>query len=396
MKTLNQFTIEAAKSYLDVRSPDEEGFIKKHVVAKHQDNNGNGDDVFNASKVKTIKRKGERHGYDSGDDEKVYEQKMDKPDIKDGDLVKGNKLSGDRYKIDANKNGEIDAEDLKLLRLRKKKMKEEAGQIDELSSELLSRAAAAAKGKANWAHGVSTRVSGVEKERHSNYTDTKVNQAKKFDAASKSKNPNISPKPPTYYSGSSDEQPGYGHKNNPANKPKYDPFRYKKEEVEDLDEGNPTLTAAVKRAENSREIAIKRAARDVNRGSSIESAIRNHDLFAKDADKIRSHLTKEEVEDLDEVLKPSMGVKSYIDDFIKSKNSKFEGDTKKQRIKRAVAAYYSDLRGEGLELPDNVIESLVDTFDQLSEGNQEVFIEMSESEDGINQLIDFIIANRGN
>jgi hypothetical protein len=227
MKTLNQFTIEAAKSYLKVKSPDEQRFVDKHVVAKHQDNNGNGDDVFNASKVKTIKRNGERHGYDSGDDEKVYEQKMDKPDIKDGALVKGNKLSGDRYKIDANKNGEIDAEDLKLLRLRKKKM-------------------------------------------------------------------------------------------------------------------------------------------------------------------------KEEVEDLDEVLKPSMGVKSYIDDFIKSKNPKFEGDTKKQRIKRAVAAYYSDLRGEGLELPDNVIESLVDTFDQLSEGNQEVFIEMSESEDGINQLIDFIIANRGN
>jgi hypothetical protein len=362
MKTLNQFTIEAAKSYLKVKSSDEQRFVDKHVVAKHQDNNGNGDDVFNASKVKTIKRKGERHGYDSGDDEKVYE---------------------DRVRVGT-------------LAQRKKKMKEEAGQIDELSSELLSRAAAAAKGKANWAHGVSTRVSGVEKERHSNYTRTKVNQAKKFDAASKSKNPNISPKPPTYYSGSSDEQPGYGHKNNPANKPKYDPFRYKKEEVEDLDEGNPTLTAAVKRAENSREIAIKRAARDVNRGSSIESAIRNHDLFAKDADKIRSHLTKEEVEDLDEVLKPSMGVKSYIDDFIKSKNSKFEGDTKKQRIKRAVAAYYSDLRGEGLELPDNVIESLVDTFDQLSEGNQEVFIEMSESEDGINQLIDFIIANRGN
>jgi hypothetical protein len=43
---------------------------------------------------------------------------------------------------------------------------------------------------------------------------------------------------------------------------------------------------------------------------------------------------------IDEKLKPSMGVQSYIKDFIKSDNPKFEGESKKERIKRAVAAFY--------------------------------------------------------
>jgi hypothetical protein len=43
---------------------------------------------------------------------------------------------------------------------------------------------------------------------------------------------------------------------------------------------------------------------------------------------------------LDEKLKPSMGVDSYIKDFTKSKDPKFKGESKKERIKRAVAAFY--------------------------------------------------------
>ena len=43
---------------------------------------------------------------------------------------------------------------------------------------------------------------------------------------------------------------------------------------------------------------------------------------------------------IDEKLKPSMGVQSYIKDFTKSDDPKFEGESKKERIKRAVAAFY--------------------------------------------------------
>ncbi len=69
MKTIKEL-LEVYKP----KSPDEQKFVDKHVTIKHKDRNGNGDEVFNASNVKTIKRKEERHGYDSGEDEKVYEE----------------------------------------------------------------------------------------------------------------------------------------------------------------------------------------------------------------------------------------------------------------------------------------------------------------------------------
>jgi hypothetical protein len=56
------------------KSADEKKFVDKHVVSKTPDANKNGDDVFNGSKVKTIKRKETRHGYDVDQDSKVYEE----------------------------------------------------------------------------------------------------------------------------------------------------------------------------------------------------------------------------------------------------------------------------------------------------------------------------------
>lgn len=58
----------------------EQKFVAKHTVKKTADANKNGDDVFNASKVKTSKRTAERHGYEPGADEKVYEEKMTSAD----------------------------------------------------------------------------------------------------------------------------------------------------------------------------------------------------------------------------------------------------------------------------------------------------------------------------
>lgn len=104
------------KDFMEVykpKSPDEQKFVDKHVTIKHSDRNGNGDDVFKATNIKTIKRKEDRKGYDPGDDEKVYEA-----------------LKGDQHKIDANKNGKVDAHDFHLLR-KKKKVAEEVDEIDE-------------------------------------------------------------------------------------------------------------------------------------------------------------------------------------------------------------------------------------------------------------------------
>ena len=45
-------------------------------------------------------------------------------------------------------------------------------------------------------------------------------------------------------------------------------------------------------------------------------------------------------ETLEEKLNPSMGAAKYIDDFVKSKDPRFEGKTKQERIKMALGAYY--------------------------------------------------------
>ena len=64
---------------------------------------------------------------------------------------------------------------------------------------------------------------------------------------------------------------------------------------------------------------------------------------------------------LDEKLNPSDPITVWIDDFIKSKDPRFEGDSKKQRIARAIAAYYAARREAGLKTEDSE-EELTELF----------------------------------
>jgi hypothetical protein len=112
-KTLKDFLNERQLGPMVVKNPDEQKFIDKHVVAKTADRNGNDDELFKGSKVKMADRKKDRKGYNPGEDEEVYEA-----------------LKGAQHKIDANKNGKVDAHDFHLLR-KKKKVVEEAEQVEE-------------------------------------------------------------------------------------------------------------------------------------------------------------------------------------------------------------------------------------------------------------------------
>ena len=60
-----------AKDGYAPKSTDELRFKKKHVVQKTDDRNGNKDDVFKATNVKTLERAKERHGYNPDEDEQV-------------------------------------------------------------------------------------------------------------------------------------------------------------------------------------------------------------------------------------------------------------------------------------------------------------------------------------
>lgn len=56
------------------KTKDEKRFMDKHVIQKKDDANGNGDDHFRASNIKYSDRTPTRHGYNTGEDQKVYEE----------------------------------------------------------------------------------------------------------------------------------------------------------------------------------------------------------------------------------------------------------------------------------------------------------------------------------
>lgn len=304
-KTLKDFL----EGYLKVKSADEQKFIDKHVTAKNPDRNGNGDDVFGASKVKTIDRRKERKGYNPGEDEKVYEE-----------------LKGGQKKLDKNHNGKLDSEDFKKLRDKgkwasksyktadgkwaSKDVKEEAEELEELSKATLGSYAHKAKdqlGKAEYRAGV------------------------------KMGNRHMGAKPD-----------------------------------------------AQERAYNVR--ANKRHA-------GLTTAI--------------DKLTKEEAEQIDEKLSAKSPMGTYIKDFKKSDAPQFKGKSAKKRQVMAIAAKLSAERnGKPLrkeERLQNRINDLTEThqrtmmhvFEKLNEDNKSKFLEACDTPEGVEQMLDFAINNRG-
>ena len=64
---------DSVTSYVP-KAKDEKRFMDKHVVKKTDDVNGNGDDHFRATNIKPHDRS-KGHGYNPGEDQKVYESK---------------------------------------------------------------------------------------------------------------------------------------------------------------------------------------------------------------------------------------------------------------------------------------------------------------------------------
>lgn len=72
MKTLNSILKKPDYKARD-HSKDAKRFADKHVIKRTDDANGNDDKLFNASNIKAISRKKDRHGYEPGEDAGVYE-----------------------------------------------------------------------------------------------------------------------------------------------------------------------------------------------------------------------------------------------------------------------------------------------------------------------------------
>jgi uncharacterized protein (UPF0297 family) len=92
------------------------------------------------------------------------------------------------------------------------------------------------------------------------------------------------------------------------------------------------------------EVARRKAARAKKAGPQLPSFV--------------ASVRKEETE-LDEKIDVGANVSKTISDFVHSKSKTFKGDTKKQRIKRALGAYYAAQKEETENMYNYIIETLV-------------------------------------
>ena len=105
MKTLNQVLEQYEPS------PGNKKFVAKHGMNRIADRNGNGDDVFKASNVKSYERTAVRHGYETGEDEKVYEEAEQIDELSKDTLSSYSNKSAAQLKSFASKRGRKSAAD---------------------------------------------------------------------------------------------------------------------------------------------------------------------------------------------------------------------------------------------------------------------------------------------
>ena len=436
-KTLKDFLNERQLGPMVVKNPDEQKFIDKHVVAKTADRNGNDDELFKGSKVKMADRPKHRKGYNPGQDEEVYEE-----------------LKGNQHKIDANKNGKVDAHDFHLLRKKKKVAeaaddaklafqlhmakkreelrkkgqlaKEEAEQIDELSIGTMKsygdkRARTAFSGGRKPGQSVDAGIKMKSKQSNSlSLARTKINRARDTGSTVLNKEEieqidELSPstmgsyakkasadftarKPKMGYDGQLKKMQNRRVGVNRALDKMYG------EEAEQIDElSHDTL----------RRYRMKAKSIGDNEKSDINYRAKGRELAGR-----KTHggqwgipkakvMAKEEA-DLEEKLnmdKASMG--TVIKDFQKSDAPQFMGKSQKKRQVMAVAAKLTAERGK---LPmnkeqrllvklDDLAEvhkrTMVSVFEKLNEDNQYAFMQACDTAEGIEQMLDFSISYRG-
>jgi hypothetical protein len=91
------------------------------------------------------------------------------------------------------------------------------------------------------------------------------------------------------------------------------------------------------------------------------------DYFKKNMKKLHSEEVESDVdslteEQLEEVLKKSDPAGKWVSDFVHSKNPKFEGKSKKERMKQALGAYYAKQRNEEVEQIDELKKSTLASY----------------------------------
>jgi len=387
-KTLKDFLNERQLGPMVVKNPDEQKFIDKHVVAKTDDRNGNDDELFKGSKVKMADRPKHRKGYNPGEDEEVYEA-----------------LKGDQHKIDANKNGKVDAHDFHLLR-KKKKVAEEAEGLEELSTNTLRSYRAKAKDDAYDAADVDDdrRL----RKRSMGSWDAGKKILKRGDALRKEEAEQIdeisAEKKDAYAQKAGKQLPGLFAKSNSADgarkyyNRKNAVRKIANEEADQIDE----ILDTPEKAANYKAKAEKSFKDNIWKGGAKAVRTTTKRLYGLSHPKVAEEIEIEEKLNMD---KASMG--TVIKDFQKSDAPQFQGKSQKKRQVMAIAAKLSAERGgKPLNKEERLLTKLADisethkrtmvsVFEKLNEDNQREFMLACDTAEGIEQMLDFSIQHRG-
>ena len=91
----------------------------------------------------------------------------------------------------------------------------------------------------------------------------------------------------------------------------------------------------------SRVVEARSEEEAINRVANQQRAL---GFMIREAKVIRPNSLKEEIEQLEEKLSANDSASEWISDFVHSENPKFEGKTKKERIRMALGAYYAAKR----------------------------------------------------
>lgn len=384
-KTLKDFLNERQLGPMVVKNPDEQKFIDKHVVAKTDDRNGNDDELFKGSKVKMADRPKHRKGYNPGEDEEVYEA-----------------LKGDQHKIDANKNGKVDAHDFHLLR-KKKKVAEEAEELEELSKSTMGaytkKAAAdftARKPKMGYdgqLKKMQNRTVGVNRALDKMYGE----EAEQIDEISAEKKD-------AYAQKAGKQLPGLFAKSNSADgarkyyNRKNAVRKIANEEADQIDE----ILDTPEKAANYKAKAEKSFKDNIWKGGAKAVRTTTKRLYGLSHPKVAEEV---EIEEKLDMKKASMG--TVVKDFQKSDAPQFMGKSQKKRQVMAVAAKLTAERGgKPLNKEERLLAKLADisethkrtmvsVFEKLNEDNQRAFMQACDTAEGIEQMLDFSIQNRG-
>jgi len=491
-KTLKDFLNERQLGPMVVKNPDEQKFIDKHVVAKTADRNGNDDEVFKGSKAKMADRPKHRKGYNPGQDEEVYEglsestyefdvsgehgnaavdklvkhansngikakvhtydgpgggnpvihlshkdpkvvhsyaKKHIDPDVDLSDHKINEALKGAQHKIDANKNGKVDAHDFHLLR-KKKKVAEEAEELEELSTDTLRNYRAKAKGDAEK---ISFDDEGADRrmrKRSMGSWDAGKKILKRGDALRKEEAEQIdelskktlgsyvvkslapgSEKSVSNLASKGGYKLGQAHDDDYTAGEKEDAKSVKrslgvltavrkmtKEDAEQIDE----ILDTPEKAADYKAKAQKSFSKNIWKGG--EKAVRTTTkrLYGLSHPKVAEEV---EIEEKLDMKKASMG--TVVKDFQKSDAPQFIGKSQKKRQAMAVAAKLTAERGgKPLNKEERLLAKLADisethqrtmvsVFEKLNEDNQYAFMQACDTANGIEQMLDFSISYRG-